>query len=192
MGNNIILPIRLLARDGLILYHLVMKKLLYLIVILGMSIGCAFAENNFEHPIDAQESACKTTAQNLDEWTRCTMKAANSWNREVDKYYSLLYKKLKGDAKTALYDDQKYWNMYKNNEYKVIDALADKDNDTKERVLFRASQKRELIKTRAHALKMYYAQTFPDDEHEKIEINNTKSGFQFDPMLQRSLRWLGF
>ena len=103
----------LLAQGGLILYHLFMKKLLYLIVILGMSIGCAFASEVSEHPIDAQESACKTAAQNLDEWSRCTMKAANAWNREVDRYYSLLYKKFTGDAKTALYDDQKYWNMYK-------------------------------------------------------------------------------
>ena len=110
----------------------------------------------------------------------------------MDKYYSLLYKKLSGDAKTALYDNQKYWNLYKNNEYKVIDSLQDKNNDTKERAVFRAVQKRDLIKTRAKSLRLYYIQTFPDDEHEKIEINNNQSGFQLDPMLQRGLRWLGF
>ena len=81
---------------------------------------------------------------------------------------------------------------YKNNEYKVIDSLQDKNNDTKERAVFRAVQKRDLIKTRAKSLRLYYIQTFPDDEHEKIEINNNQSGFQLDPMLQRGLRWLGF
>ena len=71
----------------------------------------AFAEQAFVHPIDAQESACKTGAKTLDEWTRCTLKAANAWTGEVDKYYSLLYKKFPDNAKQTLYDDQKYWNM---------------------------------------------------------------------------------
>ena len=156
-----------------------MKKFLYFILVLGLTTGVTGAKEAFEHPVDIQESACKTGTQNLDEWTKCTLKAARAWNSEVDKYYSLLYKKLSGDAKTALYDNQKYWNLYKN-------------NDTKERAVFRAVQKRDLIKTRAKSLRLYYIQTFPDDEHEKIEINNNQSGFQLDPMLQRGLRWLGF
>ena len=150
------------------------------------------AQQTFVNPIDAKESACKAEAKTLDEWTRCTLKAANAWTGEVDKYYSLLYKKFPDNAKQTLYDDQKYWNMYKNKEYGVLDALQDKDNETKERVMFRAAQKRDLIKNRAQSLRMYYVQTFPDDEQEKIEINNNQSGFQLDPVLQRSLRWLGF
>lgn len=169
-----------------------MKKFLYFILVLGLTTGVTGAKEAFEHPVDIQESACKTGTQNLDEWTKCTLKAARAWNSEVDKYYSLLYKKLSGDAKTALYDNQKYWNLYKNNEYKVIDSLQDKNNDTKERAVFRAVQKRDLIKTRAKSLRLYYIQTFPDDEHEKIEINNNQSGFQLDPMLQRGFCWLGF
>lgn len=169
-----------------------MRNLLLLIVFLGLISGGAFAATAIQHPIDAEESACKSSAQNLEAWTRCTLKAANDWNREVDRYYSLLYKKLDKDSKAALYDNQKYWNLYKNNEYKIIDSLIDKDNDTKDRAIFRASQKRELIRTRANALRIYYSQTFPDDEHEKIEINNNQSRFQLDPMLQRGLRWLGF
>ena len=100
-----------------------------------------------------------------------------------------MYKKLQGDAKTALFEDQKYWNMYKNNEYKVIDALKAKDFDTKERAIFRANQKREIIKLRAAALRMYYAQTFPDDEQEKIDTN---SDYQPDNLLQQGLRLLQF
>lgn len=149
----------------------------------------SFAESTNIHPIDTQESACKAEAKDLNAWTLCSLKAARAWNKEVDKYYSLLYKKLEGEAKTALFEDQKYWNMYKNNEYKVIDALKDKDFDTKERVIFRANQKRELIKLRATALRMYYAQTFPDDEQEKLDINNT---YQPDNLLQQGLRLLQF
>lgn len=149
----------------------------------------ALSESTNIHPIDTQESACKAEAKDLDSWVTCSLKAARAWNREVDKYYSLLYKKLEGEAKTNLFEDQKYWNMYKNNEYKVIDALKDKNFDTKERVIFRANQKRELIKLRAAALRMYYAQTFPDDEQEKLDINNTN---QPDNLLQHGLRLLQF
>ena len=78
---------------------------------MGLTTGVTGAKEAFEHPVDIQESACKTGTQNLDEWTKCTLKAARAWNSEVDKYYSLLYKKLSGDAKTALYDNQKYWNL---------------------------------------------------------------------------------
>ena len=140
------------------------------------------------HPIDTQESACKAEAKDINAWTLCSLKAARAWNKEVDKYYSLLYKKLEGEAKISLFEDQKYWNMYKNNEYKVIDALKSKDFDTKERAVFRANQKREIIKLRAAALRMYYAQTFPDDEQEKIDNNN----YQPDNLLQQGLRLLQF
>ena len=133
--------------------------------------------------------ACKAEAKDLNAWTLCSLKAARAWNKEVDKYYSLLYKKLQGDAKTALFEDQKYWNMYKNNEYKVIDALKAKDFDTKERAIFRANQKREIIKLRAAALRMYYAQTFPDDEQEKIDTN---SDYHPDNLLLQGLRLLQF
>ncbi len=166
-----------------------MKRFLYILVLSIFAAMPSFAESTNIHPIDTQESACKAEAKDLNAWTLCSLKAARAWNKEVDKYYSLLYKKLEGEAKTALFEDQKYWNMYKNNEYKVIDALKDKDFDTKERVIFRANQKRELIKLRATALRMYYAQTFPDDEQEKLDINNT---YQPDNLLQQGLRLLQF
>lgn len=166
-----------------------MKKFLYTIALTFFLILPAAAENAVIHPIDAKESACKTEAKTLEEWSVCSMKATNAWSFEVDKYYSLLYKKLKGEAKTALFDSQKYWTMYKNNEFKVIDALADKENETKERIIFRANQKRELVKLRAQALRVYYAQTFPDDEHEKIEINDT---YRTPTLLERGFRLLRF
>lgn len=147
------------------------------------------AESTYIHPIDTKESTCKNNAQTLSDWTYCSLTAAKDWSYEVDRYYSLLHKKLTGDAKTALFDNQKYWNMYKNNEYKVIDALQTKEEDTKEHVIFRANQKREIVKQRAQALRMYYAQTFPDDEQEKIEINDT---YRTPTIIERGMRLLRF
>ena len=61
-----------------------MKKFLYFILVLGLTTGVTGAKEAFEHPVDIQESACKTGTQNLDEWTKCTLKAARAWNSEVD------------------------------------------------------------------------------------------------------------
>lgn len=171
------------------MYHYLMRRILYILFLFVLLEIPSLAEQAVIHPIDTKESACKANAKTLPEWTYCSLTAANDWSYEVDKYYSLLYKKLTGDAKSALFDDQKYWNMYKNNEYKVIDALQNKDEETKERIIFRANQKRELVKQRAQALRMYYAQTFPDDEQEKIEINDT---YRPPTILERGMRLLRF
>ena len=171
-----------------------MKKFFVLLAVLTICTSVsAYADTrdkDYEHPIDTQESSCKTSAASTEEWVKCTMKATNLWSAEVDKYYSLLYKKLKDDAKTAMYDDQKYWNLYKNNEFKVIDALYNKDFETKDRIILRVSQKRDIVKHRAQALHSYYIQTFPETENanEKIPVNTI---YKPDNIIQRGLRYLG-
>lgn len=169
-----------------------MKKVLFTVLILLVSANFSFAsEEVYINPIDRQESVCKEKAQTLEDWVRCTRIASKAWNAEVDKYYSLLYKKMTGDAKTALFDDQKYWTMYKNNEIKVLNALYNEQYETKERLIFRANQKRDLVKNRAELLRLYYIQTFPDDDQEKIKIN-TDNNNNLNDILQRGLRYIGF
>lgn len=167
-----------------------MKKLLFTFLIFCAGVNfCSASEKVFIHPIDRQESACKQDAKTLEDWTKCTYIASRAWNSEVDKYYSLLYKKLTGEDKTNLFEDQKYWTMYKNYEIKILNSLYNKDFETKERLIFRSNQKRDLVKNRAEALRMYYIQTFPDDDKEKIEIN---SEYKPDNVLMRGLRYIGF
>lgn len=168
-----------------------MKKLVYFLLVMCFTSNISFAEGTkYEHPIDIQESECKAKAQTTDEWTQCSLKAANAWSVEVDKYYSLLYKKLAKDSKTILFEDQKYWNMYKNNEFKLLNSLYNKDYETKDRAVYRAEQKRNIIKNRANDLRVYYIQTFPDDDKDKIEIKNTN--YRIAPVLQRAMHFFGF
>lgn len=148
----------------------------------------AIAEQTI-HPIDREENACRQEAKTLEDWTKCTYNATKAWNAEVDKYYSLLHKKLKGEEKTNFYENQKYWNMYKNHEIKLINGLYDKDNETKDRLIFRTNQKRDLSKKRAESLRLYYILTFSDDEKDKIQQNTE---YHPDNLLMRNLRLLGF
>jgi uncharacterized protein YecT (DUF1311 family) len=167
-----------------------MKKLLFLFICFIFSSSFSLAEEKtYVHPIDQQEIVCKENAKNLTEWSQCTYNSSRAWNKEVDKYYSLLHKKLTGEAKTNLFESQKYWNMYKNNEIKVLYALYNKDYETPERLMYRANQKRNIIKNRAESLKLYYIQTFPDDEKEKIQ--NIKE-YNPDNFIMRGLRFIGF
>ncbi len=166
-----------------------MKKILLTCLILCVTSSFVKCEQVFVHPIDKDESVCKENAKTLEEWSKCTYNALKAWNREVDKYYSLLYKKLTGDAKTALFEDQKYWTMYKNNEIKVINSLYNANYETKDRLIFRADQKKNLAKSRAEALRLYYIQTFSDDDKEKIKVN---SDYNPDNIIIRGLRYIGF
>lgn len=167
-----------------------MKKVLFTVLFLFLGTNVCCAEEPYINPIDRQESACKEKSLTLEDWVRCTRNSANSWGVEVDKYYSLLYKKMTGDAKTALFEDQKYWNMYKNNEIKVLNALYNEQYETKERLIFRADQKRNIVKNRAESLRLYYIQTFPDDDKEKIKINTDNNNI--NDIFQRGLRYIGF
>lgn len=169
-----ILPFRVLVAIFKIGYHKFMKKILCVILTLLCSYTVVFADESLVHPIDIQESACKVNAKTIDETVLCSLKAANSWSIEVDKYFSLLHKKFDGETKQAIYESQKYWNMHKNNDFSILNALIDEKNITKEKLIFCAEQKRDIVKQRANSLKLYYVQTFPDDEQEKI-INDYKS-----------------
>ena len=141
------------------------------------------------HPIERDEAICRQSAKTTEDWTKCTYLATKAWNAEIDKYYSLLHKKLKGEQKTNFFENQKYWNMYKNHEIKLINDLYNKDNETKDRLIFRTNQKRDLSKKRAESLRLYYILTFSDDEKDKIQEN---SEYNPDNVLMRHLRMLGF
>ncbi len=167
-----------------------MKRFVVIFLFLLFCSGYVLAsEKTYIHPIDRQESECKQNAKTLEDWTKCTYIASRAWNNEVDKYYSLLYKKLTGDDKTNLFEDQKYWTLYKNYEIKLLNSFSDKEFDTKERLIYRTNQKKDIVKSRAEALRMYYIQTFPEDDKEKIQANTE---YNPDSLIMRGLRYIGF
>lgn len=143
------------------------------------------------HPIELQETACRTNAQNPEQTIDCLAKSITNWSYEIAKYYSLLHKKLKGDEKTAIYESQKYWNLYKNNDFKVINALYDEEQETVERLICQVEQKRDILKNRAQTLHSYYVQSFPETENPdaKIPVNTV---YKPDNFIIRALRHIGF
>lgn len=143
------------------------------------------------HPIDLQEANCRAVAQDTAQTVDCVAKSIQYWAYETSKYYSLLHKKLKGDDKTAIYESQKYWNLYKNNDFKVVNSLYSAEEETPERLILQAEQKRDVIKNRAVLLHSYYVQSFPetDNPDEKIPVNSV---YKPDNFVIRALRYIGF
>jgi len=143
------------------------------------------------HPIDLQEANCRAVAQDTAQTVDCVAKSIQYWAYETSKYYSLLHKKLKGDDKTAIYESQKYWNLYKNNDFKVVNSLYSVDEETPERLILQAEQKRDVIRNRAVLLHSYYVQSFPetDNPDEKIPVNSV---YKPDNFVIRALRYIGF
>jgi len=143
------------------------------------------------HPIDLQEANCRAVAQDTPQTVDWVEKSIQYWAYETSKYYSLLHKKLKGDDKTAIYESQKYWNLYKNNDFKVVNSLYSVDEETPERLILQAEQKRDVIRNRAVLLHSYYVQSFPetDNPDEKIPVNSV---YKPDNFVIRALRYIGF
>ncbi len=166
-----------------------MKRFLLTAFILGYFVSPVLSIEQTTHPIDKEEGICRQSAKTTEDWTKCTYNATRAWNAEVDKYYSLLHKKLKDEQKTNIYENQKYWTLYKNYEIKLINGLYDEQTETKEKLIFRSNQKRDLIKNRAEALRLYYILTFSDEDKEQIEIHKE---YNPDNLLMRGLRSIGF
>lgn len=186
-------------------YDSCMKNICKLFIALMLVSSCAWAEDaqitpisvepvveiGTEHPIDLQEKACRAAAQNTEQTISCLANSIKYWSYETSKYYSLLHKKLRDENKTAIYDSQKYWNMYKNNDFKVIDAVYDKEYETPERIICQIEQKKDVIKNRAQSLHAYYVQSFPETENPdaKIPVNSV---YKPDNFVIRALRHIGF
>lgn len=141
-----------------------MKRLFTVLFVLCAITGQALA---LEHPIDTAYQACKAKALTPRDVEVCSVKAVWAWNREIDKYYSLLYKKFDGADKTAMFDSQKYWVMYKNNEFKIIDGLTATGVENDDKTDYRFIRKQEIMKERANSLRTYYARTFDEPDTEK-------------------------
>lgn len=142
-------------------------------------------EKSAIHPITQKEAACRAAAVEIDDTVSCINASARAWNSEVDRYYSLLHKRLIGESKQNIYESQRYWLLNKNFDVKVINSLNEFDTEAK--VIFRAEAKRDLAKNRAESLRLYYINTFSDDDTEKIQKG---SGYNPDNFFIRSVRYL--
>lgn len=86
----------------------------------------------------------------------CTINARESWDKELNKYYGLLKTKLPKEAFETLKESQKQWILYRDKEYAFISKYF---YEVKQGTMWYAvaeNKKKEIVKTRAVELKVYY------------------------------------
>ena len=132
-----------------------MKKVLIL-SFMFLSI-VVFSQNKKENPIDALESKClnKENISNAD-MCNCTIQARESWDKELNKYYNLLKTKLPKETFETLKESQKQWLAYRDKEYAFISKYFYEVQQGTMWYAVAESKKREIVKTRALELEVYY------------------------------------
>lgn len=134
-----------------------MKKLVSLLFIfLSVSIFSQ-NKNQQENVIDIEESKCfdKQDISNA-EMRKCTIKARDSWDKELNKFYNLLACKLPKDAFEILKVSQKEWVIYRDKEFKFITKFYFEVKEGTMWYNIAENKKKEIVKNRALELQMYF------------------------------------
>ena len=129
-----------------------MKKIIVLIFVF-ISVFIFSQETHF---IDIEESKCLdkkeiSNAQMLE----CSIKAGQSWDKELNKYYNLLASKLPKDAFEILKTSQKEWIIYRDKEFKFISKLYYELKEGTMWYIISENKKKEIVKSRALELQMF-------------------------------------
>lgn len=108
------------------------------------------------HPIDSELKICLDLDSNYSTQAMldCVYIATDSWELELNKNYNELISKLDKDKKVYLEKSHQDWLVYKESEILFINELYLSMEGTMY-ILMSASDKLELIKSRALELKEY-------------------------------------
>lgn len=129
-----------------------------LLILVSVSISVfSQSKNQQENFIDAVESKCldKKDISNA-EMRNCTIKATQSWDYELNKYYNLLKSKLPKETFEALKESQKQWMIYRDKEYLLISKFYFELKEGTMWYTISENKKKEIVKSRALELQMYF------------------------------------
>ncbi|MGD1319314.1 lysozyme inhibitor LprI family protein [Chryseobacterium sp. 2R14A] len=134
-----------------------MKNLITLILLFISIYIFSQSKAQQKNLINLAESKCldKKDISNA-EMRNCTIKATQSWDNELNKYYNLLKNKLPKSAFESLKESQKQWMMYRDKEFAFISKFY---FELKEGTMWHniaENIKKEIVKTRALELQMHY------------------------------------
>ncbi|WP_159473506.1 lysozyme inhibitor LprI family protein [Chryseobacterium sp. 18068] len=134
-----------------------MKKLVSLLFIFLSVSVFSQNKNQQENFIDIEESNCfdKQDISNA-EMRKCSIKARESWDKELNKYYNLLSTKLPKDAFEILKASQKEWIIYRDKEFKFITKFYFEVKEGTMWYNIAENKKKEIVKNRALGLQMYF------------------------------------
>jgi uncharacterized protein YecT (DUF1311 family) len=114
----------------------------------------SLAQKEPDHPIDKALEACVEKDGSNAGIIECTGKAYQAWDKELNKNYGALMRKLKPAQKEALKAAQLGWIKQRDVDFKFIDSIFDTLEGTMY-ISMRIESKTELVKGRALQLKSF-------------------------------------
>ena len=144
------------------------RVILSIITISILSVGCVqntpltfdknttkvIAQNEQKHSIDKMEEICLSNKSSTQEMNECTFKAMDAWNKEIEKYLTLLKNINSKEDFENIQISQKNWEKFRDSEIIVYNLIQQKEGTMFQNVS--TGFKRELIKQRAIELKSLY------------------------------------
>ena len=108
------------------------------------------------HPIEKDVQNCmKKEDYTTAGMSKCVDNSINDWNKEIDKYLSLLKDTLPEDKYKLLQISQEKWEEYKNAQWQLLEAtLSEKDGTMYINIL--SGDKADVVEKRAKDLSGFY------------------------------------
>jgi uncharacterized protein YecT (DUF1311 family) len=125
---------------------------LFLLILLSASVVCA--QEQGPHPIDKALDACIERDGSTAGMVHCSDKAYVAWDRQLNKNYADLMRRLKIGQQAAVKAAQLQWLKYRDSEFKLIDTIYDTLQGTMY-LPMRISERLEIVKKRALDLRGY-------------------------------------
>lgn len=130
------------------------KKILFSVICICLLSIVVFADE--VNSIDKAEEACISKTSSTDAMLKCTAIAYDAWDKEMNKYYNLLMKRLPSEQKSELLKAQKSWLSFRDSSFTFINnSIREKQGTMYLNVA--SGERREIVKQRALQLKEYYS-----------------------------------
>src|SRR5690348_16577318 len=102
-----------------------MRKAIHLIAILFSMCSISFAQETAKHPIDKSLDACLDKDSSTAGMVNCIGEAYAKWDKELNRLYAELMKRLAADGKATLKDAQVQWLKFRDAEFKLLSSIYD-------------------------------------------------------------------
>jgi uncharacterized protein YecT (DUF1311 family) len=126
------------------------------ITLFHVALLCSWQAVAATHPADKYLSDCIAANSTTAGMTNCTTRAHALWESELNIKYVDLRNLLSEKQKLALRDSQRQWIIFRDLEFKVIDAFYSTLDGTMYTPM-RAADRLEIVKSRVLQLNSYVA-----------------------------------
>ncbi len=131
------------------------KGLIVVFLLMIFAAGDGFTgEKEKQHPIDAWLEKCVTSDSSTIGMTKCAVEANTMWDKEMNRIYKELMKKLPEKQKTLLRQSQIQWVKFRDAEFNFISEFYENFEGTIWQNIL-AGEKINVVKKRTLNLQVY-------------------------------------